>query len=88
MPKVQAPAEANPDLQLTNKLITEYRKVWVEQRNAEGGSQVRFSRLSVIALLQAAAIVAVDIGLNHEQFTNTALANYKEAFKRAPKFGE
>ncbi len=88
MPKVKAPEpEQSPDYLLTQKLINEFRQFWVDKMKEEGGSQVRFSRLSVLALTQVASIVAVDVGMNHDQFTAVCLANFKEAYKRAPKFG-
>lgn len=87
MPRIQPKQEpVNPDLSLTNKLIAEYRQLWVDQLREAGGSQVHFSRLSLVALTQVAAVVAVDVGMKPEQFTAMCLANFSEAHKRAPKF--
>lgn len=87
MPRIQASQEEkNPEYVLTQQLIADFRQLWVDKLKEVGGSHVKFSQLSILALTQVAAIVAVDVGMNHEQFGAVCLTNYKEAYKRAPKF--
>lgn len=87
MPKIQPKQEpASADLTLTNKLIADFRQLWVDQLREAGIPQVHYSRLSLVALTQVAAVVAVDVGMHPEQFTAMCLANFNEARKRAPKF--
>lgn len=87
MPRIQPKQEpVNPDLSLTNRLIAEYRQLWVDQLREAGVPQMHFSRLSLVALTQVAAVVAVDVGMQPEQFIAMCLANFSEAHKRAPRF--
>lgn len=88
MPKVEMQkAEVHPDYLLTQKLIGEFRQFWIEKLRESGAANVKFTRLSVVALTQVAAILAVDAGMQPEQFTAVCMANFKEAYARAPKFG-
>lgn len=87
MPKVKKPEVVlSPELILTNKLITEFRQLWVDQLKEAGVSHVQYSRLSLLALLQVAAVVGVDLGMQSKQFTAMALGSFEEAHKRAPRF--
>jgi hypothetical protein len=43
--------------------------------------------MSVVALSHMAAVTAVDVAMSEEQFINVCLANYREAIKRAPRWG-
>lgn len=76
-----------PEFILTTKLIGEFRDKWNEQQKESGVSSVLYSRLSIVALTQLAAIVGVDVGMTTEQFIAVAKANFDEAFKVAPRFG-
>lgn len=88
MPKVKKPEVVlSPELILTNKLITEFRQLWVDQLKEAGVNHVQYSRLSLLALLQVAAVVGVDLGMQPKQFTAMALGSFEEAHKRAPRFG-
>lgn len=86
MPKAVSETELSPDYVLFNKLLNEYRQCWVDQMKESGVSQVHYSRLSVVALTQLAAIAAVDVGMTPEQFTNVCRANFEQAYKQAPRF--
>lgn len=87
MPKIERPKVVqSPELILTNKLIAEFRQLWVDQMREAGMPQMQYSRLSLLALMQVAAIVGVDIGMQPEQFSAMALGSFKEAHKRAPRF--
>lgn len=76
-----------PEYLLTVKLLNEFRQLWADQLKESGVSSVLFSRLSLVALTQVAAIVAVDVGMTPEQFLAVCRANFNEAYSKAPKFG-
>ncbi len=80
-------AKPTPEYLLTVKLLNEFRQLWVDQMKESGVSAVLYSRLSLVALTQMAAIVGVDIGMTPEQFINVCRANFNEAYSKAPKFG-
>lgn len=90
MPKVNGHKPAGsvetPEYQLAAKMLIAFRDTWNEQLKVSGADPVMFSRLSVVALSQLSAIVAVDVGMQHDQFTNVCRANFDEAFKNAPRF--
>lgn len=87
MPRIQKPqAVLSPELILTNKLISEFRQMWVDQLKEAGVSHMDYSRLSLLALMQVAAVVAVDIDMRPEQFAGMALGSFKEIHKKAPRF--
>jgi hypothetical protein len=89
--KVKKPAEPAPvqtaDYLLTVKLLNEFRHTWTEQFKEAGVSATLFSRLSLVAMTQVAAIVGVDVGMTQEQFLAVCRANFNEAYSKAPKFG-
>jgi len=88
MPRISnTPKEAaSPDLILANKLIAEFRQLWVDQLKDAGVSHVDYSRISLVALNQLAATIAVDLGMKPQQFTAMCGGAYMEAYKQAPKF--
>lgn len=47
-----------------------------------------FTKMSAVALSQYAAVLAIDMGMNEEQFVKVSRANFQEAYERAPKFGD
>ena len=86
----------NPDYQATVKMIMKLRDTWeasgkeLEAIEAEAGKPfdfVKFSRLSVVAFTQLAAVLAVDVHMTPEQFLQVTAAQFAEAYKRAPRFG-
>lgn len=79
--------EPTPEFLLTVKLLSEFRQLWVDQFKESGVSAVLFSRLSIVAMTQIAAIVGVDVNMTQEQFMAVCRANFDEAFKKAPRFG-
>lgn len=79
--------EQGPDYEAVTKMLAEYRESWNKQFTESGMDAVKFSRLSVVALTQIAAIVAVDVGMTVDQFSNVCRAQFTEAHKRAPRFG-
>jgi hypothetical protein len=88
MPRIQNKPQVvvSPELILTNKLIAEFRQLWVDQLKEAGVSQMDYSRLSLVALMQVAAVVAVDIGMQPKQLASLAFGSFEEALKRAPRF--
>lgn len=89
MPRIQnKPPEAiqSPELALTNKLIAEFRQLWVDQLKEAGVPHVLYNRLSLVALLHLAAIVAVDAGAQPQQLQAMCLAAFNEAYQKAPRF--
>lgn len=88
MPKISEPKpKVSEDYILTTKLLNEFRQVWVDQMKESGVAQVKYTRLSVVAMTQVAAIAGVDVGMTVEQFISVCKANFYEAYNRAPKFG-
>jgi hypothetical protein len=80
---------ATPEYHLVMSLVNEFRQCWVEQFTNSGGTDhVKFSQLSVVALTQLAAVLAVDVGMTPEQFTNICRAQFADLHKRAPRFAE
>lgn len=90
MPKImnghKASPEVSPDYELTAKLLKEFQATWNEQYKEAGVDPVLFSRLSIVALSQLAAVVAVDVGMNIDQFMAVCRALHVKAFDAAPKF--
>ena len=69
-------------------LLEEGWELWREHRdlNKAMGPQ-KFSRTSIVALTNIAAVTAVDVGMDEEQFLRTCKANYAVAVKNAPRWG-
>lgn len=82
------PEELDPDFVLTTKLLNEYKDKWNEQFQTSEIDAVKFSRLSIVALTQWAAILAVDVGMQPQQFVAVCNIQFGEAHKRAPRFGD
>ena len=62
--------------------------VWGQHRDKSMPAGVeKFQRMSVVTLSHMAAVTAVDVAMSEEQFINVCLANYREAVKRAPRWG-
>lgn len=89
MPKVSnAPTVTqDQDYQVMLKVLNELKAFWVAQLKESKIDEVKFSRLALVALTQWASIVAVDIGMSAEQFTNVCKANFIASYEKAPKFG-
>lgn len=83
----QAAAGPSPEFQLTMRLLSAFRDTWNTEFKAEGVDPMLFSRLSVVALTQLAAVVGVDVGMTPKQFTAVCRTQFDEAHKRAPRFG-
>lgn len=92
MPHVKPPASQadanNPHYQLTLQLLSAFQTTWKAEYAKGLADPMTFSRLSMVALGQLAATVAVDIGMTQHQFTQVCRASFDEAYKQAPKFGE
>jgi ribosomal protein L20 len=87
MPRIQKPQSVvSPELILTNKLITEFRQLWVDQLKEAGVNHMTYSRLSLVALMQVAAAISVDISMQPKQFAAMALGSFEEAHRKAPRF--
>lgn len=80
------PAEASSDYKIVADMLKVFRDAWVKECQGATIDPMIFSRLSVVALTQLSAIVAVDVGMQPDQFTNVCSAQFSEAYKRAPKF--
>lgn len=78
--------KVSPEYQLTAKLIEAFRDTWLEKYQENLADPMTFSRLSILALSQLAAINGVDVGMTEEQFVNVCRANFIQAFKHAPRF--
>lgn len=92
MPKINGHKAATPintvEYELTAKLLKAFQLAWKNEYAEAGADPVLFSRLSVIALTQLSAIVAVDIGMPLEKFVAVCGAQHEHAYAQAPKFGE
>lgn len=87
MPKKVSKQQQSPEYVLTAKLLNEFRLVWLAQMRESGVGQVLYTRLSVVALTQVAAIAGVDVGMTVDQFVGVCRANFENAHQVAPKFG-
>ena len=90
MPKVMnghGVHEVDPHYELTLKLLNELREFWLGQLKNTTADDVTFARLSVVALTQFSAMLAVDVGMLDEQFINVCRAQFQAAYAKAPKFG-
>lgn len=86
--KGQKAQQATPEYELTVKLLNEFRELWVKQfAEPHGMDAMLFSRISIVALTQLGAIVAVDVGMNPDQWLAVCNAQFTEAFRNAPRFG-
>lgn len=76
----------NPDFEATTEILTNLRKYWISQASNSKLDPMRFSQLGLVALTQWSAMVGVDVGIPEDMFIAICQANFREAFKRAPKF--
>ena len=84
MPPIQEDAK---NYELTLKLLNEIRMFWVQQQAAfVGEDPIKVTRLATVAFSQWAAILAVDVGMQQDQFTAVCRANFDQAFQKAPRF--
>ncbi len=72
-----------------SKLIGGLWEIWKDHRsiNAENIDPVKYSRLSIVSLTQVASVIAVDVGMDQEQFLKICEANFRDALAKAPKWG-
>ncbi len=94
MPHVKPPPEKpagavinDPQYQLTMQLLATFQSAWQQEYNQSQVDPTTFSRLSMVALNQLAAMLAVDLGMNAEQFEAVSKHQFAEAHKNAPRFG-
>lgn len=87
MPRGVPKPASNPDYEAALKLLAAFRETWAKQHAEAGLDALKYSRLSVVALTQLSAIVAVDVGMNAQQFENVCRAQFKAAYEQAPRFG-
>lgn len=80
-------APQNSDYELTCKLLNEYKEKWNQQFKESSVDAALFTRLSLVALTQWAAILAVDVGMQPEHFEAVCNIQFAEAHKNAPRFG-
>jgi hypothetical protein len=87
MPPVKSNGQESPEYQLTSILLTELQETWKRLYAEHGKDPMLFSRMSVVAFSQLAAVMAVDVEMNLQQFTAVCKAQHEIAYKQAPKFG-
>ena len=61
--------------------------IWDTWKQHKLPDQVKYTRISIVSLTQAAAVCAVDVGMTEENFLATCKANYAQAVKSAPRWG-
>lgn len=76
-----------PQQKLALKLFNEFKKEYVKSAAKYQDDPIAHTRMSIVALSQLAAILAVDVGMQPDQFLNVNRCNFEEAFKVAPRFG-
>lgn len=81
-----SPNVDDPHKMLLTSLLRQYQAGYLSMAQLNPEDPVLLCKLSVVALSQLAAMHAVDVGMQPEQFFNICKANYAEAFKRAPRF--
>ena len=72
-----------------SKLIGSLWEIWKDHRsiNAENIDPDKYARLSIVSLTQVASVIAVDVGMDQEQFLKICEANFRDALAKAPKWG-
>ena len=58
-----------------------------EVERHKGKNEEMTARIMITVLSQWASILAVDVGMSHEQFKSVCTANFEMAYQNAPKFG-
>lgn len=83
MPKAQ-----KNDVELANLLFEEYKGLWKSQMLSatQEIDHIKFSQLSLFALTQWAAVIAVDVGLPVEKYLALCHEAFNTANKNAPRF--
>jgi hypothetical protein len=74
------------EYQLNQKIIDAIREAWGRALEDSGADPVMYSRISVLALLQIAAVVAVDCTMQKPNFVALCDHLFDEAFTKAPRF--
>lgn len=77
----------NLDYILATKLFKVFREVWLAESKEAGVDAVHHAQMSVVALAQLTAIIAVDINMPQEAFVSVCRATFDQAYRNAPKFG-
>lgn len=75
-----------PHRQLANKILIEFRDLWVEKQKLSQDDPMIYTKMSVVALTQLAAILAVDSGMSSQQFLNVCKFQFDITFQNAPRF--
>lgn len=78
--------QVNPHQQLAKEILEQFRLSFMTMVNEKKAEPILLSRLSVVALTQLAAVIAIDVGMQSDQFINISRCNFDEALKRAPRF--
>jgi hypothetical protein len=69
-------------------LVADTWSKWKDNKPApEELDAIKYTRLSVVSLTHVAAVLAVDVGMNEEQYLKVCKANFTEAVAKAPKWG-
>jgi hypothetical protein len=81
--------DLTPEYKLATKLLNAHKSLWVREMKKAGKADidpVMYSRISIVALTQLAAMVGVDVMMEHQQFAAVCNAQFAEAYRRAPRF--
>ena len=71
-----------------SRLMASLFQLWADHQKINAMVEVGiYARITILSLTQMAAMTAVDVGMGEEQFVELCLENYREAHRRAPKFG-
>ena len=89
MPKVEkvTMVTMSPQQQLALKLFEDFRASYIKMSANNQEDVILFQRMCILALSQLAAVLAVDVAMQPDQFLNVCRCNFDEAYKNAPKFG-
>lgn len=70
-----------------NSIVNKLKAVWQNSKPDDNSvDTLCYSKLSVISFTHWAAIVAVDCGMDVDQFLKVCEANFREAYEKAPKW--
>ena len=76
------------NFELAKSLLQSIAEWYLKQVDDRAGTDmVTLTRMSVLALSQYSAVLAVDVNMIEDQFLAVNKANFQEAYAKAPKFG-
>ena len=70
------------------RLMTSLWKLWADHQQINVMVEPTiYSRITILSFTQMAAMTAIDVAMPEEQFVDICLDNYREALRRAPRYG-